>query len=191
METLEQSNTASPNFEAKIKIRRRTMSVAGISASALSQSATQLSQPTSRRQQEDIIGRQFETALQSGDLAGAQQAYNALAAYGPNNSGPFKSPQLAADFQAVGQALQNGDLAGAQQAATTLGNGLLKSDANQVQQKIQQGGLQGAQQAIANLEGDYWAITGQGQAPNLGPPAPSVANSGTTSITPSAVNLIA
>jgi hypothetical protein len=61
----------------------------------------------------------LRSALQSGNLAGAQQAYNTLSALN-NGSGPFKSPALASAFAAVGTALQAGDLAGAQQAFSTL-----------------------------------------------------------------------
>ena len=37
-----------------------------------------------------------------------------------SNSGPFRNPKLAQDFNNLGQALQSGDLAGAQQAFATL-----------------------------------------------------------------------
>jgi hypothetical protein len=135
------------------------MSISPIS-NATSAAAT--TSPLSLRQQEDVVGRQVEQALQSGDLAGATQAYNKLAAFGPNNSGPFTSPALKQDFAALGQALQAGDLGAAQQAVTTLGNGLLSNDYQIAQRDYKAGGLQGAQQAISNLEGDYWAVTGQG-----------------------------
>jgi len=63
-------------------------------------------------------------ALQSGDLAGAQQEFKALQALGqsgPFASGdPFQSSQREQDFAAIGQALQSGDLAGAQQAFAQL-----------------------------------------------------------------------
>jgi|SRR5580693_9013395 hypothetical protein len=130
---------------------------------ASSASSTPLSPlPPTRRQQEDIAGRQLEQALQSGDLATATQAYDKLAAFGPNNSGPFSSGALKQGFAAVGQALQAGDLGAAKQAATQVSNGLLTQDYQTVQRDLRAGGLQGAQQAIANLEGDYWAVTGQG-----------------------------
>ena len=64
------------------------------------------------------------SALQSGDLNGAQQAYNALAALGQSgpfaSSEPFSKSSRAQAFEAVGQALQSGDLAGAQAAFATL-----------------------------------------------------------------------
>jgi hypothetical protein len=144
------------------------MSIASISSLNSSQLP---SQTTSLRQQEDQAGRQLEQAIQSGDLAGAQQAYNALAAFGPNNSGPFSNPKLASQFAAVGQALQAGDLGAAQTAINTLGKNLLKQDIQIVRQDFKAGGEAGAQQAIANLEGDYWAVTGQGQPVGASPSA--------------------
>jgi len=68
--------------------------------------------------------RQLGSALQSGDLNTAQQAYNALASLGQGgpfaNSEPFVRADRAKDFEAVGQALQSGDLAGAQAAFADL-----------------------------------------------------------------------
>ena len=68
--------------------------------------------------------KQLGSALQSGDLAGAQQAYQALAVLGENgpfaNSEPFSKAGRAQAFDAIGQALQSGDLAGAQAAFATL-----------------------------------------------------------------------
>jgi len=67
---------------------------------------------------------QLGAALQSGDKAGAQQAYNALVALGHNgpnrNGAAFQRSDRAQAFGAIGSALQNGDLAAAQQAFTTL-----------------------------------------------------------------------
>jgi hypothetical protein len=66
---------------------------------------------------------QLGQALQSGDLAGAQQEYSAiqtLAQNGPFNGNAFFVNQRQQDFTAIGQALQSGDLAGAQQAFTQL-----------------------------------------------------------------------
>lgn len=70
-------------------------------------------------------------ALGSGDLAGAQTAFNTIVSLGQN--GPFSSGnsfannQREQDFNAVGQALQSGNLAGAQEAfaalKSTFGNG--------------------------------------------------------------------
>ncbi|MGD0792682.1 MAG: hypothetical protein ABR920_13025 [Terriglobales bacterium] len=68
--------------------------------------------------------KQLGSALQSGDLNGAQQAYNALAALGQSgpfaNSEPFSKSSRAQAFNAIGEALQAGDLAGAQAAFATL-----------------------------------------------------------------------
>jgi hypothetical protein len=68
--------------------------------------------------------RQLGSALQSGDLNAAQQAYNTLASLGQDgpfaNSEPFVRADRAKDFQAIGQALQSGDLAGARAAFADL-----------------------------------------------------------------------
>ena len=106
------------------------MSVAGISStSALNPSNLQ-----SLFQQRRADFQQLSQALQSGDLAGAQAAFEALSNLGQNassstssstsssasNSGPFRNSKLAQDFNNLGQALQSGDLAGAQKAFATL-----------------------------------------------------------------------
>ncbi len=63
-------------------------------------------------------------ALQSGDLAGAQQEFaniQNLGKHGPlANGNPFISSQRESDFEAIGSALQSGDLAGASQAFSQL-----------------------------------------------------------------------
>ncbi len=61
---------------------------------------------------------QLSQALQSGDLAGAQQAYSNLTARSGGNR--FANTQVGQDLSALGQALQAGDLAGAQTAFATL-----------------------------------------------------------------------
>src|ERR1700733_2520982 len=69
--------------------------------------------------------QQLKDALQSGDIAAAQQDYRNLVALGNDVLGkdnPFLRSDRALDFDAVGGALQNGDLAGAQQAFATLEN---------------------------------------------------------------------
>ena len=62
--------------------------------------------------------QQLGQALQSGDLAGAQQEYGAIQNLGQNgpfaNGDAFKVSQRQQDFDAIGQALQSGDLAAAQ-----------------------------------------------------------------------------
>ena len=68
--------------------------------------------------------QQLGQALQSGDIAGAKQEFNAIKAMGQSgpfaNGQPFKISQRDKDFAAVGQALQSGDLEGAQQAFAQL-----------------------------------------------------------------------
>lgn len=135
------------------------MSVSGIASTSLFGTAPVV-QP-GRRQSEDQIGRQLEQALQNGDLNAAEQAYQQLAAFGPNNSGPFKDPALKAEFQAVGQDLQNGDLAAARSDNGTLTTGLLKRDIQEVIKNFNGGDPQALDTAMANLKGDYWAVYGQ------------------------------
>jgi hypothetical protein len=67
--------------------------------------------------------QQLDTALKSGDLKAAEQAYNNLVSLGNTVLGkdnPFTRSDRALDFNAIGGALQNGDLAGAQQAFAAL-----------------------------------------------------------------------
>ena len=75
-------------------------------------------------QQRDADLKQLGTALQSGDLAGAQQAFAAVQALSQNNASAngnsFKVSQRQQDFNAIGQALAAGDLGGAQQAFADL-----------------------------------------------------------------------
>src|SRR5258706_73460 len=76
--------------------------------------------------------KQLGSALQSGDLNGAQQAYNTLAALGQSgpfaNSEPFAKSSRAQAFDAVGQALQDGDLGGGQAAFANLSATFGKQD---------------------------------------------------------------
>jgi hypothetical protein len=71
---------------------------------------------------------QLGSALQSGNLADAQQAFSALAALGQGgpfaNSEPFGKAGRAQAFEAIGTALQAGDLAGAQAAFANLKSSL-------------------------------------------------------------------
>jgi len=94
------------------------MSIAAVSSSSIFQELQSFYQ----NRQADV--KQLGNALQSGDLNGAQQAYNALAALGQSGpfagSEPFSKSSRAQAFEAVGQALQSGDLAGAQAAFATL-----------------------------------------------------------------------
>jgi hypothetical protein len=94
------------------------MSTAAVSSNSLYQQL----QTFYQQRQADL--KQLGQALQSGDLAGAQQAFNAIQTLGQSgpfaNADPFSNKQRDQDFAAVGQALQAGDLAGAQQAFATL-----------------------------------------------------------------------
>jgi thioredoxin-like negative regulator of GroEL len=62
--------------------------------------------------------QQLAQALQSGDLAGAQQSFATLQQYAPK--GATGTGPLGSDISGLGQALQSGDLAGAQKAFATL-----------------------------------------------------------------------
>lgn len=94
------------------------MSTAAVSSSSIYQQ----SQAYFQQRSSDL--QQLSQALQSGDLAGAQQEFNAIQTLGQN--GPFSTgnafhaSQRQLDFNAVGQALQNGNLAGAQTAFADL-----------------------------------------------------------------------
>jgi hypothetical protein len=94
------------------------MSTAAVSSNSIYQ------QLQSFYQQRQADVKQLGQALQSGDLAGAQQAFNAIQTLGQSgpfaNADPFQNNQREQDFAAVGQALQSGDLAGAQQAFAAL-----------------------------------------------------------------------
>jgi hypothetical protein len=136
------------------------MSVSGI-ASTLSPFGTAPVLQPSRRQSEDQIGRQLEQALQNGDLNGAEQAYQQLAAFGPNHSGPFTDPTLKSEFQILGQDLQSGNLAAAQSDNSTLATGLLKRDIQAVIKNSNGADATDSNTALANLKGDYWAVYGQ------------------------------
>lgn len=101
------------------------MSTSAIAGSSLNQLIHQYFQ--SRHGDLNQLGQ----ALSSGDLAGAQTAYNkivSLGQKGPFQGGdPFVVKQREQDFTAIGQALQSGDLAGAQMAYNTLESTLTKA----------------------------------------------------------------
>jgi hypothetical protein len=94
------------------------MSTAAVSSASISQELQSFYQS----RQADL--KQLSSALQSGDLNGAQQAYQSLAALGESgpfaNSEPFGKSNRAQAFEAVGEALQAGDLAQAQASFATL-----------------------------------------------------------------------
>jgi hypothetical protein len=67
--------------------------------------------------------QQLKDALNSGNLAAAEQAYNNLVALGKNvlhKDNPFVRSDRALDFNAIGGALDNGDIAAARQAFSAL-----------------------------------------------------------------------
>src|SRR5271166_2567735 len=68
--------------------------------------------------------KELGSALKSGDLKGAQQAYTTLAAAGQSgpyaNAEPFYNSVRAQAFETIGQDLKTGDLAGAQAAFASL-----------------------------------------------------------------------
>jgi hypothetical protein len=78
--------------------------------------------------------KQLGQALQSGDLAGAQQEFSAIQNLGQGgpfaNGNEFQSKQRQQDFNAIGQALQAGDLAGAQQAFAQLKSTIVQHQRN-------------------------------------------------------------
>jgi hypothetical protein len=94
------------------------MSTAAVSSTSIFQELQSFYQ----NRQTDL--KQLSSALQSGDLNGAQQAYKALAVLGEGgpfaNSEPFGKSSRAQAFDAVGEALQAGDLARAQASFATL-----------------------------------------------------------------------
>jgi hypothetical protein len=94
------------------------MSTSAISSASLYQEIQQYYQT----RQSDL--KQLGEALQSGDLAGAKAAFNAIVALGKSGpfagGNPFKINQREGDFNALGQALQSGNLADAQAAFATL-----------------------------------------------------------------------
>jgi hypothetical protein len=79
-------------------------------------------QSFSSNRQTDL--KQLGSALQSGNLSDAQQAYNTLVTLGQGgpsaNGEPFSKSARAQAFETIGQDLQSGDLAGAQAAFATL-----------------------------------------------------------------------
>lgn len=65
----------------------------------------------------------LSTALQSGNLANAQQAYSALKSAAPElfqTSSPSSSDPLTSALTSIGSALQSGDITGAQTAMASL-----------------------------------------------------------------------
>jgi hypothetical protein len=101
------------------------MSTGSISAFG-SQNASQANRQSIRQQPQQAF-QAVGQALQSGDLAGAQQAFAALQKDAPksggaqgNGQGPNSTNPTATDFQNLSQALQSGDLSAAQAAYAKL-----------------------------------------------------------------------
>lgn len=87
---------------------------------------------THRHHHESQNGQDFKslaTSLQSGDLAGAQKAFQALQANAPKNASSTNNP-MATDFNALGQALQSGDITSAQKAFATIQQDMESRKAN-------------------------------------------------------------
>ena len=93
------------------------MSISGISGLPTSSSQTASSQADFRQS-----FNQLATALDSGSLSDAQQAYSALTQLQGSGQGPSANANtpVARALSQIGQDLQNGDLSGAQQALASL-----------------------------------------------------------------------
>jgi hypothetical protein len=115
-----QSNSSTPTDASFVTLNSTQTN----SATSTDSASSIYQQLQAFREQRKTDLAQLGQALQSGDLAGAQTAFDALTALGtsgPNKDGqPYQQAGRASDFQAIGQALQSGDLAGAQAAFTTL-----------------------------------------------------------------------
>ncbi len=105
------------------------MSTSAVSTSSLHQQIQQYF----HTRQTDL--HELGQALGTGDLAGAQTAFQAitqLGQSGPFASGdPFANSRREQDFTNIGQALQSGNLAGAQQAFSALKATLQKNNGSQ------------------------------------------------------------
>lgn len=156
------------------------MSTAPVSSSSIYQELQQYFQQRSSDQQ--TLGK----ALSSGDLAGAQQAFNAIQALGQD--GPFASgdaykiSQRQQDFAAVGQALQAGDLQGAQQAFAALQATFQRAPQPQTQQPSDQ-----TPAVVVNLSLPAATSSSAGTGSQLA--TPSSSSSAAPSATPSEIVL--
>jgi hypothetical protein len=101
-----------------------------MSTTAISSASPQQQVQPNYEQQRETDLLQLGNALKSGDLNGAQAAYNAIVQLGQTvpgaNGVPFKMANREQDFQAIGQALQAGDLAGATQALQALNQSFMR-----------------------------------------------------------------
>lgn len=143
------------------------MSVSGLSTNpantALASASAQDSLPSNLQA---IVGsyNMLGRALQSGNLAGAQQAFVNLLQSNPSNTGTpasgssiiAQSPQATAvnaAFAKVGQALQSSDLAGAQQAFAKLQATLKTAEAQLGTQAAGGGSAAGSSAAASSATG--------------------------------------
>jgi hypothetical protein len=120
-------------------------------------------------------------ALRSGDLAGAQQQFNAIqslaqngpfASSGSPTANAYKITQRQQDFAAIGQALQAGDLAGAQAAFAQLQATFHKASPSQPQQQAEP-----SPAVVVNIGGQ-------------GAPSPSSSSGATSQSTPAGGEIV-
>jgi len=131
-----------------------------ISALALNPIGT-LGQPQSPFQQIRQDFRQLASSLHSGDLNGAQSAYDNIEQVlglspGPGAASSGAGNLLQNDFAAIGQALQSGNLGQAQSAFSQLVNDFksgrqAQQDYTQLANALQSGDVTGAQSDYSNL----------------------------------------
>src|SRR6185295_2693196 len=99
------------------------MNISGVSSTNSPYDYQTQIQSSFKQRAEDF--KSLESALQSGDLSGAQQAFATLTQDGrpvqqAGSAGKSGNGQAATDFQALQTALQSNDLAEAQKAFSTL-----------------------------------------------------------------------
>jgi len=119
------------------------MTISSISAASLSQYVLQSSNSTQLQQALQTL----QSSLGSGDLNGAQSAFQALQTLlqgSASSSGTSLSSQLSSDLTALGNALNSGDLSTAQSAFATVQSDLktsaspgLTTEANVASQAVQ------------------------------------------------------
>jgi hypothetical protein len=98
---------------------------------------------------------QLRQALMSGDLTGAQNAYNAIVSLGKQgplaNGAPFAVADRESDFQAIGTALQAGDLTSALNSLQAIHQSFLKQYGPPVKTDSSSAGPA----AVVNLSGSH------------------------------------
>src|ERR1700722_19753996 len=139
------------------------MSISAISSSLISDLSQQRQNPFQEIKQDF---QQLATALQSGDLAGAQSAYSNIQQVLQANGGSGSatgSNTLQSDFAALGQAVQSGDLSQAQSAFSQLQSDAqagkqaspeqaAQQDYTELSSDLQSGNLTAAQSDYSNLQ---------------------------------------